>query len=198
MAAGEADSAGRAAQPPAGSAARSGRDGARVPHAPAGVTQSHRPRLPDGGRSLRSLHPRSRRRDHLRGEFYTAYTPYQPEASQGSLQTFFEYPVADLSPDRDGCLERQLVRGRDRRQRSVFMAMRCTNRHGCRCAGSVNPEFRQILRTYTETLATEIIVIPATDGVVDPARVAQALNRSAACLVIQQPNFFGAWKLSKN
>lgn len=127
-----------------------------------------------------------------RGEFYTAYTPYQPEASQGSLQAFFEYQSLICRLTGMDVSNASLYEGGTAVSEAMFMAMRCTNRHGrVVVLGSVNPEFRQILRTYTETLATEIIVIPANDGAVDPARVAQALNDQTACLIIQQPNFFG-------
>ncbi len=127
-----------------------------------------------------------------RGEFYTAYTPYQPEASQGSLQAFFEYQSLICRLTGMEVSNASLYEGGTAVSEAMFMAMRCTNRHGrVVVLGSVNPEFRQVLRTYTETLATEIIVIPATAGVVDSAQVAQALNDQTACLIIQQPNFFG-------
>lgn len=127
-----------------------------------------------------------------RGEFYTAYTPYQPEASQGSLQAFFEYQSLICRLTGMDVSNASLYEGGTAVSEAVFMAMRCTNRHGrVVILGSVNPEYRQILRTYTETLATEVIVVPVHDGVVDPAQVAQALNDQTACLVIQHPNFLG-------
>ena len=127
-----------------------------------------------------------------RGEFYTAYTPYQPEASQGSLQAFFEYQSLICQLTGMEVSNASLYEGGTAVSEAVFMAMRCTNRHRrVVVLGTVNPEFRQVLRTYTDTLTTEVIVIPATDGAVDPARVAEALNDETACLVIQQPNFFG-------
>ena len=127
-----------------------------------------------------------------RGEFYTAYTPYQPEASQGSLQAFFEYQSLICRLTGMDVSNASLYEGGTAVSEAMFMAMRCTNRHGrVVVLGTVNPEFRQILRTYTSTLATEVVVIPATEGVVDPARVAEVLNDQTACLIIQQPNFFG-------
>ncbi len=127
-----------------------------------------------------------------RGEFYTAYTPYQPEASQGSLQAFFEYQSLICRLTGMDVSNASLYEGGTAVSEAMFMAMRCTNRHGrVVVLGTVNPEFRQILRTYTSTLATEVVVIPATDGVIDPARVAEVLNDQTACLIIQQPNFFG-------
>ena len=127
-----------------------------------------------------------------RGEFYTAYTPYQPEASQGSLQAFFEYQSLICRLTGLDVSNASLYEGGTAVSEAVFMAMRCTNRHKrVVILGSVNPEFRQVLRTYTDTLTVEVIVIPATNGVVDPTLVAQALDDETACLVIQQPNFFG-------
>jgi len=127
-----------------------------------------------------------------RGEFYTAYTPYQPEASQGSLQAFFEYQSLICRLTGLDVSNASLYEGGTAVSEAVFMAMRCTNRHKrVVILGSVNPEFRQVLRTYTDTLTVEVIVIPTTNGVVDPTLVAQALDDETACLVIQQPNFFG-------
>lgn len=127
-----------------------------------------------------------------RGEFYTAYTPYQPEASQGSLQAFFEYQSLICRLTGMDVSNASLYEGGTAVSEAMFMAMRCTNRHGrVVVLGSVNPEFRQILRTYTGTLATEIVVIPTPDGCVDTNRVSEALNDQTACLIIQQPNFFG-------
>ena len=127
-----------------------------------------------------------------RGEFYTAYTPYQPEASQGSLQAFFEFQSLICRLTGMDVSNASLYEGGTAVSEAVFMAMRCTNRHQrVVILGSVNPEYRQVLQTYTKTLGTEVVVIPAKNGVVDPAEVTTALNDQTACLVIQQPNFLG-------
>ena len=78
-----------------------------------------------------------------RGEFYTAYTPYQPEASQGSLQAFFEYQSLICRLTGMEVSNASLYEGGTAVSEAMFMAMRCTNRHGrVVVLGSVNPEFR--------------------------------------------------------
>lgn len=127
-----------------------------------------------------------------RGEFYTAYTPYQPEASQGSLQAFFEYQSLICGLTGMEVSNASLYEGGTAVSEAAFMAMRVTNRHSrVVILGSVHPEYRQVLQTYVGNLSCEIVTIPTPDGTADLNRVAEAIDDRTACLIIQHPNFFG-------
>jgi len=127
-----------------------------------------------------------------RGEFYTAYTPYQAEASQGSLQAFFEFQTLICRLTGMDVSNASLYEGGTAVSEAVFMAMRVTRRHGkVVVLGSVHPEYRQILATYLTRLNCELVEVPTPDGTVDLDRVADALDDQTACVVVQHPNFFG-------
>ncbi len=128
-----------------------------------------------------------------RGEFYTAYTPYQAEASQGSLQTFFEFQTLICQLTGMDVSNASLYEGGTCVSEAAFMAMRVTNRHDrVVLLGSLHPEYRQVVETYLKHLNCEVVIVPCTNGTVDPADVDAAMNDQTACLVIQHPNFFGS------
>ncbi len=127
-----------------------------------------------------------------RGEFYTAYTPYQAEASQGSLQAFFEYQTLISRLSGMDVSNASLYEGGTSVSEAAFMAMRVTGRHDrVVVLGSVHPEYREVLATYLHHLNCELVVIPTPEGSVDPGDVEQQLDEKTACLIIQHPNFFG-------
>jgi len=127
-----------------------------------------------------------------RSEFYTAYTPYQAEASQGSLQAFFEYQSLICELTGMDVSNASLYEGGTAVSEAVFMAMRATKRHErIVLLGSVNPEYREVVRTYLGCKETEVVTIPTPQGTANLEQVQAALNDSTACLVIQQPNVFG-------
>jgi len=127
-----------------------------------------------------------------RGEFYTAYTPYQPEASQGSLQAFFEFQTLICQLTGLDVSNASLYEGGTAVSEAAFMAMRVHGRHGkIAIAETVHPEYRQVVETYTHDLATDVITLPMKDGRVDLARAAELMDDQTACLVFQHPNFFG-------
>jgi len=132
--------------------------------------------------------------DHLAGrsEFYTAYTPYQAEASQGSLQAMFEYQTAiceltemeisnsSLYDDGSAIAEAAIAALRVGRKRNKVLVSR-----------TVHPEHRQIISTYLKGLKTEIVEIAYKDGVTDLAQLEQIVDDDTAAVIIQSPNFFG-------
>jgi glycine dehydrogenase subunit 1 len=127
-----------------------------------------------------------------RGEFYTAYTPYQAEASQGSLQAFFEYQSLICRLTGMDVSNASLYEGGTAVSEAAFMSMRVTGRHDkVVVLGSVHPEYRQVLETYLSNLNGEMVVVPTPNGYADPARVKEALDDKTACLIFQHPNFFG-------
>ncbi|AMV39414.1 aminomethyl-transferring glycine dehydrogenase subunit GcvPA [Planctomyces sp. SH-PL62] len=127
-----------------------------------------------------------------RGEFYTAYTPYQPEASQGTLQATFEYQTLITKLTGMDVSNASLYDGGSAVAEAVLMAV-ATNRRNRRVvvAGSVHPEHRKILETYLEHLEPEVVTVPTVDGGVDPRAFAEAITPDTAAVVIQHPNFFG-------
>ncbi|MFP6704160.1 MAG: aminomethyl-transferring glycine dehydrogenase subunit GcvPA [Planctomycetaceae bacterium] len=128
-----------------------------------------------------------------RGEFYTAYTPYQAEASQGSLQAFFEFQTLICQLTGMDVSNASLYEGGTAVSEAVFMAMRVTGRHDrVVVLGSLHPEYQQVLETYLGSLGCQLDVIATPDGVADVDIVSQALDSETSCLVIQQPNVFGA------
>ena len=96
-----------------------------------------------------------------RGEFYTAYTPYQAEASQGSLQTFFEFQSLICQLTGMDVSNASLYEGGTCVSEAAFMAMRVTNRHDrVVLLGSLHPEYRQVVETYLKHLNCEVVIVP--------------------------------------
>ncbi|MEM1061007.1 MAG: aminomethyl-transferring glycine dehydrogenase subunit GcvPA [Planctomycetota bacterium] len=130
-----------------------------------------------------------------RGEYYTAYTPYQAECSQGTLQAFFEYQSLIAGLTGMEVSNASLYEGATAVSEAAFMAMRVTGRTGkVVIAGSVHPEYRDTLRTYLSRSGTELVELPCPDGFVDPVAAADAVDDETACLVIQHPNAFGGFE----
>lgn len=128
-----------------------------------------------------------------RGEFYTAYTPYQAEASQGTLQAFFEFQsmIAELSGL--DVANASLYDGGSGVAEAILMAMRCTDRtERVVILGSTNPEYIETVKTYLVNKSTEVVVVPAPQGTVEPEILKSIVNDQTACVVVQQPNFFGS------
>ncbi len=128
-----------------------------------------------------------------RSEFYTSYTPYQPEVSQGNLQATFEYQTLICQLTGMDVSNASLYEGGSATAEAVLMAMSQTRRYGkVALLESVHPEYRRIVRTYLGGLGAECVDIPWSDeGPADPSVVDAALDQETACLVVQHPNFFG-------
>ncbi len=127
-----------------------------------------------------------------RGEFYTSYTPYQPEVSQGNLQAMFEYQTLICQLTGLDVSNASLYDGGSAAVEAALMCLTATKRHGkVVAAASVHPEYRQILETYFADLETKLVTVPAPEGVVSPKALAAAIDDQTACVLIQHPNFFG-------
>jgi glycine dehydrogenase subunit 1 len=127
-----------------------------------------------------------------RGEFYTAYTPYQAEASQGTLQATFEYQTLITQLMGMDVSNASLYDGGSATSEAMLMSMAITKRQGrIVVAGSVHPEYRTILQTFLAHLEPELITVEPKNGKVDPLDIAAALTDDTACVIVQMPNFFG-------
>lgn len=127
-----------------------------------------------------------------RGEFYTSYTPYQPEASQGNLQAFFEYQTLVTQLTGMDVSNASLYDGGSAATEAMLMAITATKRHGrVVTAASAHPEYRQILATYLENLGIELVTVGTPAGKVSVEDLTAALNDQTAGVLIQHPNFFG-------
>ena len=127
-----------------------------------------------------------------RSEFYTSYTPYQAEVSQGNLQAMFEYQTLVTQLTGMDVSNSSLYDGGSAAAEAVLMAVHATQRSGrVVVAGSVHPEYRQILATYLANLGVELVAVAAADGGVSPADMEAAVNDQTACVLVQHPNFFG-------
>lgn len=127
-----------------------------------------------------------------RGEFYTAYTPYQAEASQGSLQAFFEYQSLICELTGMDVANASLYEGGTATSEAVTMAMRITDRRQkVVVCGGVHPEVVQVIRTHVSHLGTDVHVVPVKQGVTDLAALEAAVDEHTAAVVVQDPNVLG-------
>jgi glycine dehydrogenase subunit 1 len=127
-----------------------------------------------------------------RGEFYTSYTPYQPEVSQGNLQVMFEYQTLICQLTGMDVSNASLYDGGSAAAEAVLLAMSVTSRpKKAVVVGSVNPEYRQILETYFASIGAHLVTVPCPSGVAVAADVAKAVDADTACVLVQHPNFFG-------
>jgi glycine dehydrogenase subunit 1 len=127
-----------------------------------------------------------------RSEFYTAYTPYQAEASQGSLQAFFEYQTLICQLTGLDVANASLYDGGSAVAEAVLMALAVTpKRHQVLVAESVHPECRRTLDTYAANLDVEVVTLPTPHGFLDPDDLKKKIDDQTLCVVVQHPNFFG-------
>jgi glycine dehydrogenase subunit 1 len=131
--------------------------------------------------------------NHLisRGEFFTAYTPYQPEASQGTLRTIFEYQtmIAELSGM--DVANASIYDGASSLAEAALMAHAATSRTEIVLAGSVHPLARRVVATYCAGPGLRLREAAAPEGTVDLSQARALVGRETAALVIQSPNFYG-------
>jgi glycine dehydrogenase subunit 1 len=127
-----------------------------------------------------------------RSEFYTAYTPYQPEASQGTLQAIFEYQSAIRRLTDMDVANASLYDGGTALYEAAMMAIRITGRKKILLDSGVNPIYRNMLVCYTSNLAVDFEVVEVVHGQCDRNRIEAALDQNTAAIILQNPNFFGA------
>ena len=125
-----------------------------------------------------------------RGEFLTAYTPYQPEMSQGVLQAIFEYQTVICELTGMDVSNASGYDGTTVAADACFVAKHATGRSKVVLSEALNPQVRQVVKTYAPGFGLDVAEVPHRDGTTDPDELRQAAA-DAACVIFQQPNFFG-------
>src|SRR5437867_13323589 len=127
-----------------------------------------------------------------RGEFLTAYTPYQAEISQGTLQSIFEFQTMICELTGMEVANASMYDGSTAATEAVMMAERITGRRPVAVARSLHPEYREVLATYAHHQGLPIASVPFSDsGRIDLEELGRSVTAETACVLIQSPNFFG-------
>ncbi len=128
----------------------------------------------------------------LRGEFFTAYTPYQPEVSQGTLQALFEWQTFVCLLTGMDVSNASMYDGATATSEAALMATRITGRKKIVVSAALHPEYRKVLATYLRSTHDEVATVPfGQDGRTDLALLEKALDGDTACVIAGWPNFLG-------
>lgn len=131
----------------------------------------------------------------LRGEFFTAYTPYQPEVSQGTLQVIYEFQSMVAALLGTEVANASMYDGATAMAEAVLMAIATTRkRDRIVLSGTVHPHYREVLETYLSgrDLPLDVLPLPPTDSLLTQVGdIVARLNDDVSCVVVQYPNFFG-------
>src|SRR5689334_15927172 len=132
---------------------------------------------------------------HLMGrsEFYTSYTPYQPEVSQGTLQYSFEFQSLVCDLFEMDVANSSVYDGASGAAEAVLMALRISRREKVILDGSVHPEYRSVIGSYLDGRGIDLVTseVSLADGTLKRQAVTDLIDDGTACVVIQQPDFFG-------
>ncbi|MBI4313942.1 MAG: aminomethyl-transferring glycine dehydrogenase subunit GcvPA [Candidatus Omnitrophica bacterium] len=126
-----------------------------------------------------------------RGEFLTAYTPYQAEASQGALQAMYEFQTLICDLTGMDVANASLYDGSTSMSEAALLALRETQRSKLVVSSTVHPEYVQVLRTYLKRTESNIIELPIAGGVTSVSEARRAIDSTTAAVIVQMPNFYG-------
>ncbi len=126
-----------------------------------------------------------------RSEFYTAYTPYQAEVSQGTLQAIYEYQTMICRLTGMDVANASMYDGGSALSEAVLLALGHTGRSEVVMAGKIHPHYLKVVRTYTAARDAHIVLSNVVDGGAALDSLAEIVSANTACVVVQQPNFYG-------
>ncbi|MFS8541376.1 MAG: aminomethyl-transferring glycine dehydrogenase subunit GcvPA, partial [Tissierellales bacterium] len=124
-------------------------------------------------------------------EFYTSYTPYQPEISQGTLQYIFEYQTLICNLTGMDVSNASLYDGGTAVAEAAFMAANVSRKNQIIVSKTVNPQYREVLNTYAHLQKLEVIEIDDDGGVTNLEELKKHVSDNTAAVIVQNPNFFG-------
>lgn len=127
-----------------------------------------------------------------RAEFYTAYTPYQAEVSQGVLQSIYEYQTVIAELTGMDVSNASMYDGSTAMVEAVILSQAISRRKkGVVISSSIHPEYRDTLETYSPGMELDVRTVPTVDGVTDMKALEEAMDDQVTCVILQTPNFFG-------
>ncbi|MEK4024644.1 MULTISPECIES: aminomethyl-transferring glycine dehydrogenase subunit GcvPA [Sporosarcina] len=131
--------------------------------------------------------------DHVisRSEFYTAYTPYQPEISQGELQAIFEFQTMICELTGMDIANSSMYDGGTSLAEAGTLAAGYTRRKKLLVSSTVHPESQAVVQSYANGQSIETVTIPNTDGVTDIEKLTELIDDQTAAVLVQYPNFYG-------
>jgi glycine dehydrogenase subunit 1 len=131
--------------------------------------------------------------DHVlsRSEFYTAYTPYQPEISQGELQAIFEFQTMICELTGMDVANSSMYDGATALAEAALLSALQTKRKKVLISSAVHPESKDVLKTYAKGRRLEVVEIAAPEGTTDVQELANQIDSNTAAVIVQYPNFFG-------
>lgn len=131
--------------------------------------------------------------DHVlsRSEFYTAYTPYQPEISQGELQAIFEFQTMICELTGMEVANSSMYDGGTALAEAAMLSAGHTKRKTIVVSSAVHPEYREVLKTYAKGQYLDVVEVPVNNGITDVEALKKLVKRDVAAVILQYPNFFG-------
>jgi len=126
-----------------------------------------------------------------REEFWTCYTPYQPELSQGTLQSIFEYQSYISRLTKMEVIIPSIYDGASATAEAVLMSLRLTHKNKIIVSNLLHPHYKETVKTYLAPHQPEIIDLPYKNGLIDIEKLKTLLDENVASVIIQSPNFFG-------
>ncbi|OHB71946.1 MAG: glycine dehydrogenase (aminomethyl-transferring) [Planctomycetes bacterium RBG_16_41_13] len=131
--------------------------------------------------------------NHLssRSEFYTCYTPYQPEVSQGTLQVMYEFQTLMCELTAMDVANASMYDGSTALAEAALLSIRHKEKNKIVCSRAIHPEYRQVMKTYLKGFNTEIVEIDCPEGTTDMHQLEASLADNTAAVLVQSPNFFG-------